>query len=117
EVVGQRALGQRVVDTEGDKGATLLEGELDLTADLGRGVGVGGEHEHGRARPQEAVHDGSAPVRPGHDVSRRDPAADALALERVTDGIGDGLVVRGMADKDVAVHGSSDGSLPSWVLW
>ena len=50
------------------------------------------------------VNDGFAPVTAGQDVPGRDPAADAVGLQGGDDGIGRGLVLAGIADKDLMGH-------------
>jgi len=86
--VGERFGRYHILDPHRNKRNADGDRALDLAADLSRIVGVLGKDQHHGAALIDRLDDGGAPLVARRDVTRRDPASDAGALERRAGGVG-----------------------------
>ncbi len=104
EVVSQLFVGQDFLDAERnyrDAGGNRL---VDLTLDLAGSVGVSGKDQDHGPGFLDGLNYGCAPVGARQDIPGRDPATDTIGLQGGDDGIGGGLVLIGIADKNIMGH-------------
>ena len=75
----------------------------------------GGDYKDKGAAFFDAVHNRFGPLGSGFDITRSDPAFDSLGLELMANRVCYRLVLGGMADKDLRLHGISC-SISVWSI-
>ena len=103
--VFETACGRDIFDPERQDHQSVMHRAFDLAADLRRFVGVGREDQHEHSAPRDTLYDRLAPFATWANVARRDPAAIAARLEPRARGVTDCLILRGIADEDLRIHG------------
>jgi hypothetical protein len=77
---------------------------LNLSRHMTRPVGVIGDDDDHHLDILDGSNDRLSIVGPGKDVPRSDPAADPFGLKFVNDGVGQNLICRRVAHKNVISH-------------
>ena len=93
-----------VLDPERDGVNAFVHRAFDLSFYLRLPVRARRKNQHHDPAGFDRIDDRFAPVSPRHDVTRRDPAANALLLELGNESVGDRLIFCRMTYKNIVRH-------------
>jgi len=98
---------QDIFDAEGNHRDDGVHRPFDLAPDLGRSVGVRRKDQDHGPGLLDGLHNGLAPIAARQDIPGRDPATDTVGLQGGDNSIGRGLVLTGIAHKNIMGHSES----------
>src|SRR5204863_6932487 len=93
-----------ILDAQRKQSLAQIGCPFDFASDLRRVVGVAAEHQDKDLGSADRIDDRCCPILSWPDVAGCDPAANPPGLKGGADGIGGGLVQRGMTDEHVMGH-------------